>query len=152
MASARSRIALRAGGGTVARVNPAAKRPVVLVDDEQSFLDLMNMLLTERLDCPVIGFSRPLDALAALPGLSPGVVVTDYNMPDLDGLALVRRAAPLLPETAFVILSGRDLASESARIAALPAIKSVLAKPLIWRRVAEEIIRVWPGANAPALR
>ncbi|MBL9189884.1 MAG: response regulator [Opitutaceae bacterium] len=129
-----------------------AKRPLVLIDDEQSFLDLMKMLLTERLDCPVVSFSRPLDALAALPDLAPGVVVTDYNMPEIDGLALVQKAAPLLPDTTFVVLSGRDLASESARIATLPAIRSVLIKPLTWRRVAEEILRVWPGADAPALR
>ncbi|MDP3068676.1 MAG: response regulator [Opitutaceae bacterium] len=131
-----------------------AKRPLVLIDDEQSFLDLMKMLLTERLDCPVIGFSKPLEALAALPGLAPGVVVSDYNMPDLDGLELAKRAAPLVPDTVFVILSGRDLAGEAARVSAVPAIRSVLTKPLTWRRVAEEIIRVWPaGAGAPpALR
>lgn len=62
----------------------------------------------------------------------------------------VLRAAPLPPPTAFVILSGRDLASEAARIAALPAIKSVLAKPLVWGRVADEILRVGLGADAPA--
>jgi len=64
----------------------------------------------------------------------------------------VLRAAPLPPPTAFVILSGRDLASEAARIAALPAIKSVLANPLVWGRVADEILRVGLGADAPALR
>jgi CheY-like chemotaxis protein len=135
-------------------MTPAAKRPVVLVDDETSFLDLMKLLLGDHLDCPVHGFASPAEALAALPGLAPGVVVTDYNMPEIDGLTLVRRAAPLVPETAFVVLSGQNLAAAAERIARIPGVRGQLAKPLGWRKVAEEIIRVWPaGAGAaPVLR
>lgn len=135
---------------TFVPVSEPAKRPVVLVDDETTFLDLMKMLLGGQLDCPVHGFTNPLEALDALPGLAPGVVVTDYNMPEIDGLTFVRRAGPLVPDTVFVLLSGQNLDSAANRIAEIPGIRGQLAKPLGWRNVAHEIIRVWPaGAGAP---
>lgn len=110
----------------------------------------MKLLLGGQLDCPVHGFTNPLEALDALPGLAPGVVITDYNMPEIDGLTFVRRASPLVPDTAFVLLSGQNLESSADRIAQIPGIRGQLAKPLGWRSVAQEILRVWPaGAGAP---
>lgn len=148
-----SRIAFPWPPRSVRSVSRTPKRPVVLIDDEKSYLDLMTLLLTDHLDSPVHGFTSPLAALAALPALVPGVIVTDYNMPELDGLAVVRRATPLVPGTAFVLLSGHNLASDMERVAKFPAIRSVLAKPVGWRVLAQEIIRVWPeGEPAPALR
>ncbi|HXG47319.1 MAG TPA: response regulator transcription factor [Methylomirabilota bacterium] len=44
-------------------------------------------------------------ALAALPGQRPDVVLTDINLPGLDGVECVRRLKPLLPHTQFVMLT-----------------------------------------------
>jgi two-component system, LytTR family, response regulator len=78
-------------------VNHATPKSIVLVDDEKSYADLLRLMLADHLDCAVHAFSRPLDALAALPRLQPGVVVTDYDMPQLDGLEFIRQASPLVP-------------------------------------------------------
>jgi DNA-binding NarL/FixJ family response regulator len=44
-------------------------------------------------------------ALAALPGLHPDVVLTDINLPGLNGVECVRRLKPVLPKTQFVMLT-----------------------------------------------
>src|ERR1035438_2334922 len=44
-------------------------------------------------------------ALAALPQSRPGVVLTDINLPGLNGIECVRRLKPLLPETQFLMLT-----------------------------------------------
>ena len=93
-------------------MNPIPPKTIVLVDDETSYTDLMTQLLSDNLDCPVHAFSRPLEALQALPKLDPGVIVTDYFMPQIDGLEFIRQAAPLVPEAAFVLITGNDLSAE----------------------------------------
>jgi DNA-binding NtrC family response regulator len=125
-------------------VNSVPPRAIILVDDEKSYTDLMTELLTENLSCPVHAFSRPVEALKMLPELNPGVIVTDYYMPQLNGLDFVRQATALVPEAAFVMITGHNLSDEEDAMIRLPALKGFLAKPFGWRKLADEIIRVWP--------
>lgn len=120
----------------------------MLVDDEKSYTDLMTQLLSDHLDCPVHAFTRPLEALRALPELHAAVVVTDYFMPQLNGIEFIRQAAPLVPRSAFVMISGHNLSGSSDEMAQLAALKGFLAKPFGWRKLADEIVRVWPD-DAP---
>ena len=130
-------------------VNPAPTKAIVLVDDEKSYTDLLTQMLADNLDCPVHAFSRPLEALKALPLLSPGVIVTDYYMPQLDGLEFIRQASALVPGAAFVLITGHNLSAEEDSMARLTALKGFLAKPFGWRKLADEILRVWPS-DTPA--
>jgi DNA-binding NtrC family response regulator len=128
-------------------VNPAPQKSIVLVDDERSYTELMTQMLSDNLDCPVHGFTRPVDALREIPRLGPGVIVTDYFMPQIDGLEFIRQASVLAPDAACVLITGHNLAAEQDAMARLPALKGFLAKPFGWRKLADEIIRVWPGAT-----
>jgi len=134
-------------------VNTPLRQSIVMVDDEKSYTDLMTQLLADHLDCPVHGFIRPLAALEALPALNPGVVVTDYFMPQLNGIDFIRQASPLVPAAAFVMITGNNLEHERATLDALRALKGFLPKPFGWRKLADEILRVWPAASsAPPFR
>ena len=119
------------------------------MDDEKSYTDLLTQMLAENLNCQVHAFSRPLEALNRLPSLKPGVIVTDYYMPQLNGLEFIRQAAPLVPEAAFVMITGHNLSSEEDAMARLTVLKGVLAKPFGWRKLADEILRVWPSHLTP---
>jgi DNA-binding NtrC family response regulator len=132
-------------------VNPAPQKAIVLVDDERSYTDLMSQMLAENLDCTVHAFTRPLEALRVLPQLTPAVVVTDYYMPQLDGLEFIRQAAPLVPATSFVLITGHNLSAEKDMMDRLTPLKGFLAKPFGWRKLADEIIRVWPEHSEPPL-
>lgn len=126
---------------------------IVLLDDEKSYTELMGQLLGEEFDCPVHGFNRPLAALEALPSIQPGVVVTDYFMPQIDGIEFIRRASVLLPAASFLVITGHNLAEQEDALSRLPALRGVLAKPFGWRKLADEIIRAWPaGLPAPRSR
>ncbi len=50
-------------------------------------------------------FNDAESALAALPGAGPDVVLSDINLPGLNGVECVRRLKPLLPHTQFVMLT-----------------------------------------------
>lgn len=102
-------------------------------------------MLEENLTCPVHSFVRPLDALAALPKVDPGVVVTDYHMPQIDGLEFIRQASAVVPDAAFVLISGHDLSSQEEQMARLAALKCHLPKPFGWRKLAREVLQAWPA-------
>lgn len=126
---------------------------IVLVDDERSYTDLLTQMLSEYFGCPIHAFSRPIDALTALARLNPAVIVTDYNMPQLTGLEFIRQAMPVVPAAAFVMITGHNLSAAEEEMKRLTALKGFLAKPFGWRKLADEILRVWPpGVPAPALR
>ena len=134
-------------------VNYATRKVIVIVDDEPSYAGLMAQLLTDGLDCPVAAFTSPLDALAALPSLDVGAVVTDFSMPKLNGLEFVTQAEPMLPGTPFIVATGHTVGFPMESFARIPAVKTVLRKPVGWRKLAEEILRVWPDAtNMPTLK
>ena len=119
------------------------------MDDEKSYTDLLTQMLVDNLDCPVHAFSRPLQALQVLPALNPGVIVTDYYMPQLNGLEFIRQAAPLVPEATFVIITGHNLDEETDTMARLTPLRGFLAKPFGWKKLADEVLRVWPS-NLPS--
>ena len=133
---------------SVQPVHPTPAKSIVLVDDEKSYTDLMTQMLADNLDCPVHAFTRPLEALQAIPGINPGVIVTDYFMPQLNGIEFIRQASPIAPHAAFVMITGHNLSAEEDQLAKLTALKGFLAKPFGWRKLADEILRVWPSEGA----
>ncbi|MBP6508372.1 MAG: response regulator [Opitutaceae bacterium] len=131
--------------------HPSTKAVVVL-DDEKSYADLLSQLLTDSLVCPVHTFNRPFDALAALPDLDVGVVVTDYFMPQLNGIEFIAEASKILPDVPFLIITGHPLKLTDEALARLPTLKAVLPKPFNWQKLTDEIVRYWPEPEASPLR
>lgn len=77
-----------------------------LVDDSPAVLHVLGLIIRDRALGEVCGSAESaLDALEDLPRLRPDVVVADMLMPRMDGITFVRRAKPLLPDAAFVMLS-----------------------------------------------
>ncbi|MBS0633315.1 MAG: response regulator [Verrucomicrobia bacterium] len=123
-------------------------KTIVLVDDEKSYVDLLAAMLLEHLETPVHTFTRPLAALAELPKLNPGIIVTDYYMPQLNGFEFITQAAPLVPDVPFLLITGHAMTLPPEEIARIRPLKGVIAKPFGWRVLADEILRHWPGADA----
>ena len=95
----------------------------------------------------MIAFLHPREALAALPRLDAGVIVTDYEMPELNGFEFMTEAAKLVPSANFILISGHPItAAIEEKMKASPA-KSFLAKPFTWRKLCDEIVQHWPTAS-----
>ncbi|MEQ8549453.1 MAG: response regulator transcription factor [Cyclobacteriaceae bacterium] len=79
---------------------------IVLVDDHQMFLDGLSMILSSDASLEVVGtFEDASIALHNMESLSPDLIVTDMNMPEMDGLALTRRAKAKYPHVKILVLS-----------------------------------------------
>ena len=126
----------------------AASHPhAVIVDDEQSYLDLLGAVLAEHLSCPVATFVRPLDALEAIKELEIGIIVTDFYMPEINGVELLQRAATLKPGVPAIMITGHADALNPDERDRLTNLKAVLAKPFGVPLLADHIRKFWPESS-----
>ncbi len=73
---------------------------VVIVDDDEATLKLYSAVIKRVQGEAPIAFSDPVEALRELENLRPSLVVVDYFMPEMDGIAFTR-AVRALPAHAF---------------------------------------------------
>ena len=132
-------------------MNTPAHKSVVLVDDDKFYTKLLTQLLAENLACPVISFLDPREALSAIPGINVGAIVTDYEMPGLNGFQFMAEAILLKPGVPVILITGHPINAAMAKMISTSPVKSVLPKPFGWQQLSDEIIRFWPEAGA-ALR
>lgn len=132
-------------------INHAGKI-LVLVDDEFSYIDLLQQLLSDHLACPVHGFTKPADALRAIPGLNVGMIITDYQMPDMNGLQLIAAVQKINPSIPAVMITAYNMSFTPRELAAVPSLKTVVRKPFKWTALAEEVVKHWPDAHPPKVK
>jgi DNA-binding NtrC family response regulator len=130
----------------------APSRSVVIVDDEKSYVELMAVMIADNLDCSVHAFTRPQEALEALPKVSAGVIITDYFMPEMDGIEFIRRASKVARRSVFIMISGHNLEPLEYELSRLGKLKMRLQKPFGWRPLMAAVLEVWPGKDVPTLK
>lgn len=104
---------------------------VLLVDDDEIFLDFTTYEL-EQLGCAVTPVNDPEDALRILHEQDFDAVITDWQMPVIDGIELVRRAREDIGPDRFryVVLTTARADASTARAALVAGADDVLFKPL----------------------
>ncbi len=128
----------------------AKKLPgIAIVDDEKSYTDLLAVTLGEFFLNPIHAYTHPQQFLDALPTLDLGLVVTDFNMPGIDGIELITRVRQERPGLVFLLITGHVGDLESRNLEQIPELRGILPKPFSWRKLAAEILRV--GSASPRL-
>lgn len=109
---------------------------LILVDDEQLFLNsLAKYIAAQMPDFEICGcFHNGKEALAYMQKHEVDILITDVNMPEMDGLALVREAFFHFPNCTAVILSGYS-EFEYARTAIKYHVSQYLLKPVDYREL-----------------
>jgi CheY-like chemotaxis protein len=117
---------------------------VIVVEDDQQFRVALGLTL-RRLGANVV--AEIADGQAALEWLArqhPDLILTDCQMPRLDGIALVRRLRARGDYTPVIMISGQE--EEQIRDTALAAgVSQYLAKPLSMPTLQAAIERTLPG-------
>ncbi|HXQ16342.1 MAG TPA: response regulator [Caulobacteraceae bacterium] len=122
----------------------AASISVLIVDDQQTIRSLVRTGLQQ------LGFSNLLEAPDGEEGLrtmltKPAqLVISDFNMPKLDGLGLLRavRAHPPISQVAFIMLTGRA-DRELVQRAVQFGVNNYLVKPFTVGTLKEKIEAVF---------
>jgi PAS domain S-box-containing protein len=88
----------------------------LVVDDSEFFASLTADQLETKHGIDARTASSPEKALDELGSLDVDVIVSDYDMPEMDGLAFYDRVTDVAPDVPFILLTGRtdgDIASEA---------------------------------------
>lgn len=118
------------------------KRSIILVDDDAQYLGLLCSILADNCfdTCKA---SSAEEAIAILSTRRFGMMVTDLQMPGMDGLELSAVAGRLDPLMEIVLVTGAVTAEVLGR-AAFTGIRTVLGKPFQMR----DLLQVLTSAAA----
>lgn len=122
----------------------ASSLRVLVVDDQQTIRSLVRVGLKE------IGITNVEDAVDGEDGLrallthKSNLIISDYNMPKLDGLNFLRavRSTPALKNTGFIMLTGRadsDLVQRAQQF----GVNNYLVKPFTVTTLRQKIEAVY---------
>jgi PAS domain S-box-containing protein len=79
---------------------------IMIVDDEPMVTASIKTLLMLDTDYDVSVFNHPVAALEGLAAFQPDVVVSDFLMPDMNGIQFLREVKTRLPEATLILLTG----------------------------------------------
>jgi len=122
-------------------------RCVVLLDDEKAYLELLGESLRGSLACPVVGFTNPQRCLDTLPNLRVGMIITDFQMPGLNGVEFIEQAQRLCPEIPILMITAYVTDFSEKQMAKMPSLKAIVRKPFRWPQLSEQIAKHWPSAT-----
>ncbi|MCP3395229.1 response regulator [Bradyrhizobium sp. CCGB12] len=101
---------------------------VLVVDDDPNVLEVIASML-EDLGCEVLTASSGAEALDMLVEQNAiSILITDINMPAMDGHELAERATRLRPELKILQLSGRERRLDAYPMIRKPFDKQELAR------------------------
>ncbi len=98
----------------------AIKKRVLLVDDAVVARKALSLAIAQDLDLEVAGTAvNGRVALAKFPSLKPDIVLLDFEMPEMDGLATVRELRKIAPRVPIIMFSSLTEHGASVTLEAL---------------------------------
>lgn len=82
------------------------KQVIVLVDDEEMVLTSISSFLNLETDYEIHPFSSTSEALDFIENNDVHLIISDYLMPEMDGITFLAKARDIKPEATRIILTG----------------------------------------------
>ena len=79
---------------------------ILLVDDEEMVVTSIKSFLTLETDYEVVAFTSPKEALEFVRKNKVDVVISDYLMPDIDGIEFLGQVKEIQPQATRILLTG----------------------------------------------
>ncbi len=125
---------------------PARRRVLLVEDDDATSKGLSKLLVAYGFEVAVVpDGASALAALQAAP--PPDFVLTDLQLPDIDGREVAREARQLVPPPRVALITGWDISTEPAEIGQW-GIDWVFPKPLDIRDLIAKMSE--PDTTTPA--
>ena len=121
-------------------------QPVLLVEDSRAVRSFVSSILESAGDYDVHEVENGFEALRALPRTDFALIVTDVNMPDVNGIELTRfvRGQAKFAEIPVLVIS-TDASHPDTKRALEAGANAFLAKPFTAEQFLEAVARVRGG-------
>jgi response regulator RpfG family c-di-GMP phosphodiesterase len=117
-----------------------SKKSILYIDDEPINLELFEMILSADFNVFTAESAfEAFDVLSVKKDIS--VVVTDWNMPGMNGIQFVKKAQKDYPDKNFLMLSGYSIDKEVQNAIDSGLIKSYIEKPINREVVKNEVLK-----------
>ncbi len=128
-------------------LNASLRRPAILVVEDDDDNRLMMKVMLKMKGYRVVEARDGEEALRVMEDDPPGLILSDLQLPGLNGLALVRRVrqTPALSAVPFIVISGHDPV-EHRPISIAAGCDEYLLKPIDFDRLEAVIERLLPVA------
>lgn len=95
------------------RCSPDSTISILLVEDEETTLKLLTTILAKKYpDVLLYTATNGRSGLALFNTHTPAIVITDINMPQMDGIQLADTIRALKPDTRLIAITGNSLKPE----------------------------------------
>ena len=118
------------------------RKRVLVVDDEPLVVKSLQALLTLEGDYEVLGFTSCRVALEALRTRPCDVAISDFLMPEMDGVAFLKEVRRLYVEVPLIILTGHADKESAIRAINEVGLYQYLEKP--WKN--DDFLQIIEGA------
>jgi two-component system chemotaxis response regulator CheY len=122
-------------------------RKVLVVEDSPAMRGLIASIVEQIANCEVVEVSSGFEALRQMPRESFALIITDINMPDINGLELLSfvRKNPSYEHTPVLIVSTESSERDRNKGMALGA-NAYLTKPFSPDELKETVLRLLGSA------
>jgi YesN/AraC family two-component response regulator len=104
---------------------------ILLVEDEESAGEIIMSMLEMRFpQTRIVSAGDGIAGLEAFQRILPELVITDLNMPEMDGLQMIRAIQAIQPDTRFIVVTAHSDQNYLAEVLSTGARVEVIAKPI----------------------
>ncbi len=118
---------------------------ILVVDDEPMMTDVIRMMLSLYLKIDPLVTNSPHEALQIMSSRPVSLLITDYYMPDMNGLELIKNARGLQLSFPIIVLTGYYDNPELKRGGAAFGAYEIVQKPWSNTRLVERIRSLLKG-------
>ncbi len=118
-------------------------RTILVVDDSSTTRSLIASHLSESGEYDIVEAASGFEALKVLPARKVDLIITDINMPDINGLELISfvRENPIYQHIPTVIITTEDSAEDRKRGMELGA-KEYIVKPFTMEEIRDAVAKL----------
>lgn len=83
------------------------KAAILIVDDEIQIVNALKRVI-QFMNHEILTATDPVDAMRIMDNTQPDIVICDYNMPNINGIDVLKYAKEVIPNAARVLMTGHS--------------------------------------------
>jgi YesN/AraC family two-component response regulator len=120
--------------------NPTPSMKLLLIEDEEVTKELLSIVLAKKFpDIALLTAANGRRGLELYKTDLPDIVITDINMPEMDGVQMAEKIRSLRPETKIIVITGRNAELMPQVSGKGLEFDHVIVKPVIYQELFDAI-------------